>query len=75
MTMKYIIIHQVGGVYRDNNGVLEVAPLYKDNTFYEEEFGEVEEEMIGSETLTEPYCNATTFTELYKIIRSIFIKK
>lgn len=43
MTMKYIIIHQVGSVYRDNNGVLEVAPLYKDNTFYEEEFGEVED--------------------------------
>ena len=73
--MKYIIIHQVGSVYRDNNGILEVAPLYKDNTFYEEEFGEVEEEMIGSETLSEPYANATTFSELYKIIRSIFIKR
>lgn len=67
--MKYKIVEQVGSVYRIGNGVLESAPLSKDNTFDSEDFGEVAEEIVGDETLTEPYYSCTTFGELYERLR------
>lgn len=68
--MKYVIINEVGSVYRDNNGILEVAPLHQDGSFYEEDFGEVAEDIVGSEPLTTPYKGATKLSGLYDVVRS-----
>ncbi len=69
--MKYIFIEQVGTVYWLENDILMFAPVSNDNTFDTSEGGAVEEELVGSEELPEPFWSDTTFAELYKRVRWI----
>lgn len=52
--MKYLIAQEFGCVYRvsPDTHLVEWAPLYKDNTFDSEEFGDVELELVGEERVT-----------------------
>lgn len=53
--MKYYIANDLGCVFRRSNNStireLEFAPLLKDNTFNTEDFGLVEPDLVGEETV------------------------
>jgi len=67
--MKYIIYKELGCVYRDNNGVIEYAPLYSDGGFYEEEFANVEEELVELESVPANPHGHKVLKDVYKWVR------
>lgn len=74
--MKAIVIHQTGSVYcLLDNGDLYVTPLLADNIFDFEDGYIVDKELMLDEPLPEPYCNLTTFSQLYKYLEEVLAIK